>query len=101
MQVPGPGHPVACLNGRLVSNPAQASILDYLIEAISKEKGESRERLGQLMNALAERKKLLDIIRNDIKAQARTSAWLLVHVPVTFGLIASLIAHVVSVFVYW
>ena len=53
------------------------------------------------MNALAERKKLLDIIRNDIKAQARTSAWLLVHVPVTFGLIASLIAHVVSVFVYW
>ncbi len=92
---------LAMINGRLVSNPAQASILDYLIEALSKEKGESRERLGQLMNALAERKKLLDIIRNDIKAQARTSAWLLVHVPVTFGLIASLIAHVVSVFVYW
>ena len=67
---------LAMINGRLVSNPAQASILDYLIEALSKEKGESRERLGQLMNALAERKKLLDIIRNDIKAQARTSAWL-------------------------
>ena len=92
---------LAMINGRLVSNPAQAAILDYLIEALSREKGDSRERLKQLMNALAERKKLLDIIRTDIKAQARTSAWLLVHVPVTFGLIASLIAHVVSVFVYW
>ena len=92
---------LAMINGRLVSNPAQAAILDYLIEALSRERGDSRERLVQLMNALAERKKLLDIIRNDIKAQARTSAWLLVHVPVTFGLIASLIAHVVSVFVYW
>ena len=39
---------LAMINGRLVSNPAQAAILDYLIEALSKEKGESRERLGQL-----------------------------------------------------
>ena len=92
---------LAMINGRLVSNPAQAAILDYLIEALSRERGDSRERLVQLTNALAERKKLLDIIRTDVKAQARTSAWLLVHVPVTFGLIASLIAHVVSVFVYW
>ncbi len=92
---------LAMINGRLVGNPAQAAILEYLIETLSKEKGEARERLGQLMNALAERKKLLDIIRDDIKAQARTSAWLLVHVPVTFGLLASLIAHVISVFVYW
>ena len=27
--------------------------------------------------------------------------WLFVHVPLTFGLLASLTAHVVSVFFYW
>jgi hypothetical protein len=27
--------------------------------------------------------------------------WLFFHVPMSFGLIAALIAHIVSVFLYW
>ncbi len=28
-------------------------------------------------------------------------AWLFVHIPATFALLAALMAHVVSVFTYW
>ena len=92
---------LAMIRGRLVSNSGQQAILDFLIEALSRESGETRDQINQLLGAMAERKKLLDIIRTDINVQARTSAWLLVHVPITFALIASLIAHVFSVFIYW
>jgi hypothetical protein len=33
--------------------------------------------------------------------QATIQVWLLFHVPVTFALIAALIAHIFSVFVYY
>ena len=59
------------------------------------------ERLRQLMDVLSRRDELVDLVNRDIMYQARMRAWLLVHVPATVMLIAALIAHVVSVFVYW
>lgn len=59
------------------------------------------QRIQQLLDVLGRRKALVARINRDIALQTRLQVWLLVHVPLTFALIAALIAHVVSVFFYW
>lgn len=41
------------------------------------------------------------LIRDYVRLKTLTDAWLDVHVPLSFGLLAVLMAHVVSVFFYW
>lgn len=54
------------------------------------------------VDALLSRKEaLLGRMRRHLKLKAWLQAWLYVHVPVTFALIAALSAHIVSVFFYW
>jgi hypothetical protein len=54
------------------------------------------------IDALLERKQAaLARIRRHLQIKALLEAWLYVHVPLTFALIAALSAHVVSVFFYW
>lgn len=51
---------------------------------------------------LLERKNaVLSHIRRHLRIRALLEMWLYVHVPLTFALIAALIAHIVSVFFYW
>ena len=60
------------------------------------------ERLRQLIDVVGRRNVLLDRVNAMITRQARMRAWLfLVHIPVSVGLLAALLAHVVSVFLYW
>lgn len=52
--------------------------------------------------ALLERKQsALAQARRHARYKALLEVWLYVHVPATFGLIAALVAHVISVFFYW
>jgi hypothetical protein len=44
---------------------------------------------------------LTDRIRRDLQIRALMQAWLYFHVPLSFALLAALIAHVVSVFYFW
>ncbi|MEO0032005.1 MAG: hypothetical protein RIS94_1763 [Pseudomonadota bacterium] len=54
------------------------------------------------VDALLTRKEaMLGRMRRHLKLKTWLQAWLYVHVPVTFALIAALSAHVVSVFFYW
>jgi hypothetical protein len=54
------------------------------------------------VDALLERKRaMLSRLRRHLRLKALLEIWLYVHVPMTFALIAALIAHVVSVFLYW
>lgn len=54
------------------------------------------------VDALLTRKEaMLGRMRRHLKLKAWLQAWLFVHVPVTFALIAALSAHIVSVFFYW
>lgn len=54
------------------------------------------------IDALLTRKQgMLDRLRRHLKLKSWLQAWLYVHVPVTFALIAALSAHIVSVFFYW
>ena len=54
------------------------------------------------VDALLERKlAVLALLRRHLRLKALLEIWLYVHVPMTFALIAALIAHIVSVFFYW
>jgi hypothetical protein len=44
---------------------------------------------------------MLARLRRHLRLKAMLEIWLYVHVPITFALIAALIAHIVSVFFYW
>ncbi len=54
------------------------------------------------VDALLEKKEAtLARVRRHLKLKAQLQVWLFVHVPMTFALIASLTAHIISVFFYW
>ncbi|QJB70439.1 hypothetical protein [Parasphingorhabdus halotolerans] len=54
------------------------------------------------VDALLEKKEAtLARVRRHLKLKATLQVWLFVHVPITFALIASLSAHIISVFFYW
>lgn len=55
----------------------------------------------QLVSELTRKSALLDRIRMDLRLKALLRLWLLFHVPLSFALLAAVIAHVVSVFYYW
>lgn len=54
------------------------------------------------VDSLLERKLAsLARIRKHLRLKALLEIWLYVHVPITFALIAALIAHIIAVFFYW
>ena len=57
-------------------------------------------RARELMDLLGQRQDLAERINRDIHLHARMQIWLLLHVPLTFALIAAVVAHVVAVFIY-
>jgi len=57
--------------------------------------------LQKLLQAVTLRKALADRVNRDITLRARMNIWLYLHVPLTVGLVAALVAHVFSVFFYW
>ena len=55
----------------------------------------------QLVAALSRKSALLDRARRDQRLQALMEVWLYFHVPLSFALLAAMIAHVVAVFYFW
>lgn len=86
----------------LVDNADQRKIIDLLSKRLARTRGGVEvSELQSLMSALATKQALLRRIRQDIRYQALLEIWLYVHVPLSFGLLAALLIHVVSVFIYW
>jgi hypothetical protein len=63
--------------------------------------GEGRERMNRLIELLSRKSALLETLRRDLRHQALLDLWLLVHVPLSVGLLAAVSIHVFSVFWYW
>jgi len=83
-------------------NPGQTRILEWLSAKLSGSDDAQRSRLlTDLVSLIGARRALLRRLQQDARLRGWLSIWLYVHVPVTFGLLGSLIAHVVSVFLYW
>ena len=94
------GGMVRQLSGRDPSCPT-ARALDRIGELVKSSSGEDAATGRQLVVDLARKNRLLTVARLDVKYRAWLNLWLLVHVPATVGLIAALIAHILSVFFYW
>ncbi len=87
---------------RLVANPAQGVVLDWLGERLSRSSdGELSQQIAELMTLVGARRMLLQKLVRDAQIRAWLEIWLYVHVPLSFALLAALLAHVLSVFIYW
>ena len=88
------------LSGKYPSCPTIAAQRG-LAEIESKMPAERAEELRGLIVLLTRKVELLQRVRRDIQYKAMMDIWLFVHVPLTFALLAALVAHIISVFFYW
>lgn len=92
----------AATSTRLVPNPDQRTVIDYLASVVPRAgKREEATMFQELLSVFGRRRTVLARLREDIRLQAWMQVWLFVHVPLTIGTLAALIVHVVSVFLYW
>ena len=63
--------------------------------------GKQAQAVEQVVTLLERKAAALQRVRGYVQRRALLEIWLYVHIPLTFVLIAALIAHVVSVFFYW
>jgi hypothetical protein len=61
----------------------------------------NEDPLEKVDSLLGRKRAILARTRKHLQLKAMLEIWLYIHVPLTFALIAALIAHVVSVFFYW
>ena len=59
------------------------------------------EKLRRITAQLARKQDLVARLNRDITHRARMRAWLFLHIPLTVGLLAALLVHVIAVFFYW
>ena len=78
-----------------------AAALQALSVAGTTPDGESSPLHHDVFALVAEKNELLRRARRDLSIKARLELWLYLHVPLSLGLLGALIAHVVSVFLYW
>jgi len=57
--------------------------------------------LDKVDSLLEKKEATLARVRRHLRLKALLQVWLFVHVPMTFALIATLTAHIISVFFYW
>ncbi|THD61358.1 hypothetical protein [Phenylobacterium sp.] len=63
--------------------------------------GREATALRKVDQLLRDKAKALGKARRQMHITALLEAWLFVHVPATFALLAALLVHIVSVFLYW
>jgi hypothetical protein len=74
------------------------AMVDFLAgQAVDKQS----EALRKLIDMISRKKRLATRVARDIQYQAMMEIWLYFHVPISFALLAALIAHIVSSFFYW
>ncbi len=100
-QITGRDKSKAIVDGVVVANPNQQAAVDWLVSRMSNATGEESQQLAGVVREYSNRQKLLKTIRTDIKLNAIQGVWLFFHVPISFALLAALLAHIVSVFLYW
>ena len=63
--------------------------------------GEAARLDKEVYALLLQKHQLLERARRDLRLKAILDLWLYVHVPLAFMMLATLVAHVISVFIYW
>jgi hypothetical protein len=78
-----------------------AQAIRRLQPLLAKAKGSQADILRDVDRLLRQKADALTVARRQMQITALLEAWLFVHVPATFALLAALTAHIVSVFIYW
>jgi hypothetical protein len=63
--------------------------------------GDMAKRDKEVFGRLLQKRELLERARRDVRHKAVIDLWLYLHVPLAMALLAALVAHVLSVFIYW
>lgn len=85
-----------------VPNPEQVALLDWLgLRLAGSGDGALSCQIQELLSLVGARRTLLARLRRDAQLKAWLEIWLYVHVPLSFGLLAAVLAHVLAVFIYW
>ncbi len=84
-----------------ILNPGQEAAMDWLAEQQSRADASSAATIAELSALLRNKRKLLRQVGEDLKVQAGIEIWLYAHVPLTAALLMALVAHIVTVFLYW
>lgn len=74
---------------------------DELLRMGARFSGNQAKAQEQLVMEITRIVALTDRVRRDLQIRALLQVWLYIHVPLSFALLAALIAHVVSVFYFW
>ncbi len=86
----------------IVANPGQEALLDWLAEQQSRSSDPAvAATISELSALVRNKRKLLRQLKEDMRLQARVEVWLYAHVPLTAALLAALVVHIVTVFMYW
>ena len=86
----------------VVANPGQEAALDWLANEQSRATdADSLAKIGELSALIRNKRQLLRQIALDLRLQATMEIWLYFHVPLTAGLLMALLAHIITVFLYW
>jgi hypothetical protein len=64
-------------------------------------KGEQAVLNGRLLAEMTRKSVMIEQVQRDMRLRAQLRGWLYVHVPLSFALLAALIAHIVSEFFFW
>jgi hypothetical protein len=80
---------------------ANLRALERLGPALREAEGDEAAALSKVEELMRRKAEALARARRQIHITALLEAWLFVHVPATFALLAALTAHIVSVFLYW
>jgi len=60
-----------------------------------------RKALRQLLELLGIRNALIHRLQRHIQQRALMKVWLYLHVPLSFALLAAVLVHIITVFLYW
>ena len=86
----------------LVSNKGQEKVINVLALNIPNSINQTEAAaLNKMLSLFSRRNRVLKLIRRNLQIKAFLKIWLLVHIPLTFALLAALAVHIVVVFIYW
>jgi len=78
--------------------PTMFAMVDFLAGRATDKQGEA---MRKLIDLVSRKKGLATKVARDMQYQAMMEIWLYIHVPLSFALLAALIAHIVASFFYW
>lgn len=92
----------AVTSPKLVANRDQETVIDHLASVVPRAgKRDEALVLQDLLTVFGRRRTVLARLRDDIRLQGWLQIWLYLHIPLTIAVLAALVAHVTSVFLYW